>query len=219
MVRSTRNLVPPDLSDPEQWQSRTSIWHAHPTNHRMAPGGRVYDNLYQFVKAQIRPGDWVLDVGCNCGQMAINLTKELGCHVCGFDLVPEFVRHCNEEKGEFITAWCADFTRLTAEEIARFELDQGRFDVVTALGVLEHPIHIGGFRRNTLLALGGKGRLVIATPHPDSPFQGYGKLRHTPGHVRMWSKLRLEMAFGPISTYEELYVEGELSNIGAMWEW
>jgi 2-polyprenyl-3-methyl-5-hydroxy-6-metoxy-1,4-benzoquinol methylase len=95
----------------------------------------------------------------------------------------------------------------------------GSFEVVTALEVIEHPIYVRGFLENVKRALKPGGKLVITTPHPESPAFGYRYLESHPHHVRMWTPLRLEMVFGPGGTYSEIEREGKLAQIGAVFVW
>lgn len=198
--------------DPREvdWQNKESIWFAEPSNHRLAPGGTEYVR-YEWVRAQIPRGAVVLDVGCNCGQLAANLVRDLGCTVVGVDVVPAFIQHCNQKKAGFGTFYQMDFSR------ARLPVDWlGRFDVVTALEVIEHPIDVRGFCENVAWVLKPGGRLVVTTPHPESPQFGYTYLESHAHHVRMWSRWRLEQAFGPLAAYEEIHIPGRgLCQIGA----
>jgi len=204
-----------DLSQID-WTNPESVWHAHPSNHRLLPGGSEH-NRYLWVRDQIPRNSRVLDLGCNCGQLAVNLAQDLGCEVWGIDIVPEFVQHCNRKKFEYIQAWCVDFSRMNANE-KRALVALGPFDVVTALEVIEHPIDIRGFRETVRLALREGGCLVITTPHPESPLFGYKFLNNTANHVRMWTPLRLEMAFGPMAVCEDIHTHGVLAHIGAVWD-
>lgn len=198
------------------WQNQESIWAAEPTNHRLMPGGNEYDR-YLFVKEFTPPGSRVLDVGCNCGQLAENLTQDLNCEVVGIDIVPEFIEHCQERKpGVFIHA---DFCEMTTEDLKRL----GMFDVITALELIEHPIHVRKFRDNVKKLLRPGGRLIVTTPHPRSEAYGYGYYRTHAHHVRMWTCWRLEQVFGPIVAYDEFHrppdgIGPGLSTMGAVFE-
>lgn len=197
------------------WQNRDSIWDAHPSNHRLVPGGSEYESRYLWVRNQIAPGDRVLDVGCNCGQLAVNLTEDLDCIVIGVDIVADFIEHCRLHKAEYGTFYHADFSRMGPTLFDRHRL-WGSFDVVTALELIEHPIDVRGFRDNVCRALKLGGRLIITTPHPRSKGYGYGYLKTHAHHVRMWSKLRLEMVFGPCVLYHEIGSGETPDQIGAV---
>jgi 2-polyprenyl-3-methyl-5-hydroxy-6-metoxy-1,4-benzoquinol methylase len=206
------------MPDEIDWQDQGSIWHARPGKHHLRPDGSGYPR-YLFVKRQIAQGSRVLDVGCGAGTLAENLSLELGCEVCGVDVVPQFVWMCNTSLVERLrreglrTGWfvCADFSTMTADQVYSL----GTFDVVTALEVIEHPVDVRSFRRNVNLALRPYGKLIVTTPHPDSPRYGYGYMHSHAHHIRMWSKWRLEQVFGPMLEYEKITTSGE--HIGAVW--
>ena len=194
------------------WQNTDSIWHAHPSNHRLQPGGSEYETRYAFVRQQIEPGSKVLDIGCNCGQLAENLVSDLGCEVVGIDIVDKFVAYCNRNKP--LVAYCGDASDL--DMAVAVITKHGRFDYVTALEVIEHPIEVEGFARNLTAFLEPGGRFVVTTPHPDGVY-GWRYMETHPHHVRMWSRESLEATFGPAVVYEELYRDGEtLEQIGAV---
>ena len=79
--------------DNPPWRDPQSPWYIMPSNHRLLPG----DPRYKWVKRHIDFDSRVLDIGCNCGQLAVNLTTELGCHGIGLDVVWEFIEHCRRE--------------------------------------------------------------------------------------------------------------------------
>jgi 2-polyprenyl-3-methyl-5-hydroxy-6-metoxy-1,4-benzoquinol methylase len=213
------------IPDTIDWQNPESIWYAQPASHGLRPGGDNYGR-YLWVKDRIAMGSRVLDIGCGTGQLAENLSLDLGCEVCGVDIVPEFTNHCNVSVARGLVArgvlagWfvCADFSSMTTDQVRSL----GRFDVVTALEVIEHPVDVRGFRRNACLALRPGGKLVITTPHPDSRSVGWHYKNIHPHHIRMWSRWRLEQVFGPVVEYgeiahiREVEMGGDVSHIGAV---
>jgi len=218
MTRHTRHMAAPRPGSFD-WQSTDSIWDAHPSNHRLQPGGSEYASRYLWVKDQIARGSRVLDVGCNCGQLAINLASDLECKVTGVDVVQSFITHCQTCRERLMIGpfYCLDFSRMLPEVSANLGLTTGAFDVVTALEVIEHPVDVRGFRDNICAALRPGGKLIITTPHPDSTEYGYTYMRRHPHHVRMWSRKRLEMVFGPMAVYHEIAGTGRLTQIGGVW--
>jgi 2-polyprenyl-3-methyl-5-hydroxy-6-metoxy-1,4-benzoquinol methylase len=194
------------------------MWFAEPLNHQLKPRDDGRETRYTWAKQHIAPGSFVLDVGCNCGQLAMNLSAELGCRGTGVDIVQEFVDYCRRQNIPGWTFRCADVTRLTKVTDARL-LPARHFDVVTALEVIEHPINVRGFIRAVREALLPGGKLIVTTPHPDNPIFGYGgRFFSLPWHVRMWTPLRLEMAFGmPIATKVLLDPDGSPGHLAAVW--
>jgi len=206
---------PDELGD--EWQRVGSPFHQHPSNHRLQPGGREYWTRYAFVRGQVEPGAKVLDVGCNCGQLAKNLTAQLGCEVWGVDLIADFVKTCRtcreaEQLGQFFVA---DFGALTADELVANDLCG--FDVVTALEVIEHPLDLNGFRRNVAHVLRPGGRLIVTTPHGDHPAFGWSYCAHNPHHVMVWTREKLVNFFGMYDIYAELWDPEGGPHIAAAW--
>ena len=195
------------------WRNHDSIWFAEPSNHRLFPDGSDY-HRYQFATRYIRRGDRVLDVGCNCGQVVVNLAQDLECDCVGVDIVADFIQNCQETKGEWGQFLCADFAEMTPGELEAL----GVFDTVTALEVIEHPIDIRRFRENVRRVLKPGGYLIITTPHPDSLTYGYSYYREHPHHVRMWTRWRLEQVFGPMVDYEEMDRLRKLATMGAAFQ-
>ncbi len=199
---------------PEFWRYERSIFHAEPRNHCLCPGGTERAR-YEWVIKFIPEGARVLDIGCNCGQFAQNLVADRGCEVVGIDIVDDFIQ--NNRKSKPGVAWWlnADFGKMTIPQVTAL----GLFDVVTALEVIEHPINIWGFRRNVHIALEFCGKLIVTTPCPEDEIHGYEYMRSHPHHVRMWTKLRLEMIFGPMLACEQMDYNGTKAQLGAVWEW
>lgn len=192
------------------WKNGNSIWSTDPNNDRLVPGGSEYAR-YEWVRDQIAPRCRVLDVGCNCGQVAVNLTNDLDCLVCGVDIVPEFIEHIRSGKNRKGVFLCMDFSR------GEMPSDwKAYFDVVTALEVIEHPIDVRGFRDNVLEVLKPGGKLIVTTPYPDS--LGYRYMYTAPAHVRMWTRWRLEHVFGPAETFHILHRAGTFAQMGAVFK-
>jgi 2-polyprenyl-3-methyl-5-hydroxy-6-metoxy-1,4-benzoquinol methylase len=210
-TRIWRNLPPQKNVD---WRNTDSVWHAHPSNHRLMPGGSEYER-YLFVRDRVEPGSRGLDVGCNCGQLMVNLAQDLGCKMTGVDVVAEFVQNCRRSKGEFGEYHVMDFSRVGVAKLDEL-IGRETMDFVTALEVIEHPVDVRGFLERVLYVLRPGGRLIVTTPHPDSPSGGWRYLREHPHHVRMWTPWRLEQVFGPMEVYQEIHSRGELAQMGAV---
>lgn len=199
------------------WRNTDSPWHAHPSNHRLMPGGSEYESRYLWVRAQVERGQRGLDVGCNCGQLIVNLVQDLGCEMVGVDIVNEFVEHCRVAKGQFGEYHEMDFSRIGLRALKKALGDQP-FDFVTALELIEHPIDVRGFKERVLRVLKPGGKLIVTTPHPQSPSYGYKYMHQHPHHVRVWTPWRLRAAFAPLvlEVEHEIRNQGELTQLGAV---
>lgn len=83
-----------------------------------------WQGILQVVKGLVTVSEntsW-LDYGCGNGGLVRYVKKEIGCHILGYD-----------------TGWIADRARQEKIPIAKYdELSHQKFDVVTAIEVLEH---------------------------------------------------------------------------------
>lgn len=210
-----RKMEPPLRVD---WQDPDSLWTSGPTNHRLKSTGAEYATRYRWVKQHIEPGSFVLDIGCNCGQLAMNLAAELGCTGYGVDIVPDFVDYCRQQT---IPGWdfvCADISRVRSIDDIGLPM---AFDAVTCLEVIEHAIDVRGFIHsvNDALLPHNNSRLIVTTPHPDS-IMGYRWIfMHQIGHVRMWTPWRLQQVFGLAAVVDVIHdPDGTPVQLGAVWE-
>lgn len=216
MTKTQGNISPKELGD--QWKDSSSPFCAQAGNHRLAPGGPAYWTRYCFVRGQTPRSAKVLDVGCNCGQLAKNLYADLDCEVWGVDLVADFIESCRtcreaDKLGQFFVA---NFGILTEGDLAAMGM-LGTFDAVTALEVIEHPLDLLAFRRNVAHVLKPGGRLIITTPHKDSPKAGQKYLATHVHHVRMWTRASLTSFFGEPDVYAELWSKEHGPHIAAAW--
>lgn len=188
-----------------------SRYFSEPRNHCLQPGGSEYGR-YLWVRSHVAPKSRVLDVGCNCGQLAENLTRDLDCRVVGIDAVCDFVNHCRQEKSQFGKFYCADFGTMRL-----FQRWLCEFDVVTALEVIEHAIDVRGFQERAMAVLKPGGKLIVTTPHPNG-IMGYDKDASYNAHWRMWTPWRLEQVFGPMADYADIARDecGQLLSMGAV---
>jgi 2-polyprenyl-3-methyl-5-hydroxy-6-metoxy-1,4-benzoquinol methylase len=138
------------------------------------------DGLHEFVFTRVlsryaRAGFRAVDLGAGPGAMAARL-KSLGCDVLAVD--------------RDTTGFSADVSHMSLDlNDPNFasEIGQARYDLVTAIEVIEHVESPIGFLRNikALLAPGGVG--VLTTPNVDSfaarvKFFVAGKLRTMDEH-------------------------------------
>jgi 2-polyprenyl-3-methyl-5-hydroxy-6-metoxy-1,4-benzoquinol methylase len=137
--------------------------------------------------------------------LAENLTQDLGCHVVGVDVIPEFVQYCQENKQAFGEFHWGDFGHMELPSDWR-----GAFDVVAALEVIEHALDVRAFRDRVLWVLAPGGRLVVTTPHPRG-LMGYGSPLESKAHWRMWTP-------GRLTAYANIHRDecGRLLSMGAV---
>jgi 2-polyprenyl-6-hydroxyphenyl methylase/3-demethylubiquinone-9 3-methyltransferase len=100
-------------------------------------------------------GRTALDVGCGAGLLAEPLAR-LGAHVTGIDAAPELVEAARTHAG---TSGLA--IRYVAGEVGALD---GRFDLVTALEVVEHVADPAAFVRSLEQRLAPDGLLIMSTP-------------------------------------------------------
>ena len=106
----------------------------------------------------LRPleGRTALDVGCGAGLLAEPLAR-MGAHVTGVDAAPELIEAARTHAGETGLA-----IRYVAGEVAALD---GRFDLVTALEVVEHVADPATFVADLSARLAPGGLLVMSTPN------------------------------------------------------
>jgi cyclopropane fatty-acyl-phospholipid synthase-like methyltransferase len=113
-------------------------------------------------KAQLQPGERVLELGCGNGGMAEYIAGKTGAHVIGIDLIPEAIRQASRRKD--------GSTRLDflVADIAQLPFVNAAFDVVIAIDTLyfgELPALVCEVKR--VLVAGG--RLATLYTHGADP--------------------------------------------------
>lgn len=118
----------------------------------------VIDRHFGTDERTLRPleGRTALDVGCGAGLLTEPLSR-MGAHVTGIDAAPELIEAARTHAGLSGLA-----IRYVAGEVA--ELD-GRFDLVTALEVVEHVADPAAFVASLGERLAPGGLLVMSTPN------------------------------------------------------
>lgn len=115
------------------------------------------DRHFATDERALRPlsGRTALDVGCGAGLLAEPLAR-LGAHVTGIDAAPELIEAARTHAGQSGLA-----IRYVAGEVAALG---GRFDLVTALEVIEHVADPPAFVATLADRLAPGGLLIMSTP-------------------------------------------------------
>jgi 2-polyprenyl-6-hydroxyphenyl methylase/3-demethylubiquinone-9 3-methyltransferase len=140
------------------WNPRGSSAMLHRLNPvRLGFIREAIDHHFAADERALRPleGLTALDVGCGAGLLAEPLAR-LGAHVTGVDAAPELVEAARTHAGQSGLA-----IRYVAGDVAPLD---GRFDLVTALEVVEHVADPAAFVRTLAQRLAPTGLLVMSTP-------------------------------------------------------
>lgn len=116
------------------------------------------DRHFDLDQRSLRPleGRTALDVGCGAGLLTEPLAR-LGAHVTGIDAAPELIEAARTHAGQSNLA-----IRYVAGEVADLE---GRYDLVTAMEVVEHVADPASFVRTLAGKLAPGGLLLMSTPN------------------------------------------------------
>lgn len=131
--------------------------------HRLNPVRLAYirdrvDQHWHLDERSLKPlhGKRALDVGCGAGLLCEPLAR-LGAEVTGVDAAPELIaaarQHC-EGQGLAIR-----YHACGVEEV------EGRFDLITAMEVIEHVASPAAFLRSLSDRLAPGGLLILSTPN------------------------------------------------------
>lgn len=116
------------------------------------------DQHWQLDEMSRRPleGKSALDVGCGAGLLAEPLAR-LGAAVTAVDAAPELIEVAKAHAaGQGLTI---DYRACGVEEVA------GRFDLVTAMEVIEHVVDPTAFVASLAVRLAPDGLLILSTPN------------------------------------------------------
>jgi ubiquinone/menaquinone biosynthesis C-methylase UbiE len=95
------------------------------------PGGRAATEQL-LVRAAIRPGDRVLDVGCGVATTAIAVSERFGAHVTAVDIEPLMLERA---RAAVRAAGLEDKIRVEQGDILSLDFPEDSFDVVVAEAV------------------------------------------------------------------------------------
>ena len=150
----------------------------------------TFDRLFDAIKIS-RPGSSILDIGCAMGHL-LEAAKE----------------KCFDPYGIEISQYSADIARqkighdrIWVGDITKMELPDKKFDVITAVDLIEHTYDTGLFFTICGKLLKDNGYLLMVTPDIDSFSRKLtGKLWHNfnEQHVLFFSR---EAAFNLLNRY------------------
>jgi SAM-dependent methyltransferase len=102
-------------------------------------GEHFLGRLFRYLAARGRRDLTVLEVGCSFGHITEYLDEQpLVARVSTFDVDPGFVELAHVKAAELPLRKVPEILRLTDEETTRLPWGDGRFDLVVAIGVIEH---------------------------------------------------------------------------------
>ncbi len=162
------------MTTPEHWDA---AWSTPPRLRLPSPLWIGVRDLQRLLRAYVKPGMSVLEVGCAPGKTLAWAARALGARVAGLDYSPRGL-----EFARALFRHCGVAGDLRCEDVFATTFAPGTFDVVFSVGVIEHfddPREI--VQRHVLLAKPG-GVALIAVPN----YAGvYGRLqrRFDPGNL------------------------------------
>jgi ubiquinone/menaquinone biosynthesis C-methylase UbiE len=116
------------VAAPEKFWNNTAEKYAR----RPVSNVPAFEAKKDAIKARLRPGDTIADVGCGTGSVAIELARLVG-HVHAFDLSEEMIR-IGERKAAAAGVTNITFHVGAVEDLSRFE--PGMFDMICAMNLL-----------------------------------------------------------------------------------
>ena len=99
-------------------------------------GGGLVSSLEMLALAQVKQGDYVLDVGCGMGLTPIYITKNIGARVMGVDINPHMVERSKERANKMKLSHLAEFQEADA---MRLPFEDDSFNVVITESVTAFP--------------------------------------------------------------------------------
>jgi SAM-dependent methyltransferase len=128
-------------------------------------GGQLRDDqqlVRSYIEAQRPQGAKVLDIGCYTGEFLSSLAFRY--EKCGIENSVGAIRHCRERG-----------IRIVGEDLYKISRLEEKFDVVTAMDVIEHTLNPSEFLERVLHLLVDDGIALITTGDADN---------------RIWRKLK-----------------------------
>ena len=164
MAETSSSIVPEEIA---QFASHAGDWWdpdgSEKMLHRLNPVRLAYirdriDQHWSLDETGFKPleGKQALDVGCGAGLLAEPLAR-LGAKVTAIDAAPELIAAAQDHaRGQQLEI---DYRAAAVEEI------EGKFDLVTALEVIEHVADPAAFLKAIAALLAPGGLLILSTPN------------------------------------------------------
>lgn len=143
-----------------------AFWGEH-IHHGLWPGGAspartAQEQLVAYLarRADVRPGERVLDVGCGYAAPARWLSGHLGCHVTGITISRKQARlatRYNIRDGQH------DRVTLVRADAASLPFADATFDVIWVIECIEHLVDKRRFFTDSARMLRGGGRLALCS--------------------------------------------------------
>ena len=182
---------------------------------------------YLRVLAELRPEELVLDIGCGCGQMALQLEKYLGEEgsYVGVDIHRPSIRWCRKNISSRRSTF--HFAHIDVRNLAynpggtcraetyQFPFDEGSFDLVLLKSVFTHmrPSEVSNYLREVSRLLKSNGRclatfFLLNAEQARLAAEGANEIAFKYGEG-VW-RYRLEQSPESAVAYDEGYVMGLL---------
>lgn len=146
--------------------------------------------VVQLVEAGLPRGSKILDVGCGPGEIAAKLMQH-GYEVWGLDIAEPMIRHACERCGT---------SHFRVGDIEHIPFQDGTFDGVVCVGVLEYLDADGGALREIERVLKPGGRAVLSTPNALCPWHHMDRAVAAAEALYGFAKYRLRGRPAPTAT-------------------